>query len=167
MGRARPWRRESGSGTPPRSRASGSVIGRAATWGGTMRIAVCAFVAAIALAPPALAQGERAPTFWKTVQATCDGTAGKPASPRGRRIAQTAIDEFTSFGGHRIDSNGRLFRFGLTEAEHDEDEGGNGQGSLGHLGWWHVMKYWRGGFGGGPAAKLGRGGDSGGARPPQ
>src|SRR6202030_1339342 len=49
-----------------------------------------------------------------------------PASPLGRRIAQTAIDEFTSFGGHRIDSNGRIFRFGLTEAEHDEDEGGNG-----------------------------------------
>src|SRR6266568_4507901 len=111
MGRARPWRRGSGSGTPPRSRASGSVRAAGlATWGGTMRIAVCAFVAAIALAPPALAQGERAPTFWKTVQATCDATAAKPANPLGRRIAQTAIDEFTSFGGHRIDSNGRIFR---------------------------------------------------------
>ena len=108
-----------------------------------MRIAVCAFVAALALVPPALAQGERAPTFWKTVQAACDATAAKSASPLGRRIAQTAIDEFTSFGGHRIDSNGRIFRFGLTEAEHDEDDGGNGQASLGHLGWWHVMKYWR------------------------
>jgi len=119
-----------------------------------MRIAVCAFVAAIALAPPALAQGERAPTFWKTVQATCDATAAKPANPLGRRIAQTAIDEFTSFGGHRIDSNGRIFRFGLTEAEHDEDDGGNGQANLGHLGWWHVMKYWRAVFDDGPADKL-------------
>jgi hypothetical protein len=119
-----------------------------------MRSAVCALVAAIGIVAPALAQGERAPTFWKTVQATCDATANTPASPLGQRIAQTAIDEFTSFGGHRIDSNGRIFRFGLTEAEHDEDEGGNGQGNLGHLGWWHVMKYWRAVFDDGPADKL-------------
>jgi hypothetical protein len=119
-----------------------------------MRFAVCAFVAAIALAPPALAQGERAPTFWKTVRATCDATAAKPAGPLGRRVAQTAIDEFTSFGGHRIDSNGRIFRFGLTEAEHDEDDGGTPETNLGHLGWWHVMKYWRTLFDDGPADKL-------------
>jgi hypothetical protein len=127
---------------------------RAGGLGGTMRIAVCAFVAAIGLAPPALAQGDRAATFWKAVQATCDATAGKAASPLGRRIAQTAIDEFTSFGGHRIDSNGRIFRFGLTEAEHEEDEGGSAEASLGHLGWWHVMKYWRAVFDDGPADKL-------------
>jgi hypothetical protein len=119
-----------------------------------MRIAVCAFVAAIGLAQPALAQGEHALAFWKTVQATCNATASKPATPLGRRIAQTAIDEFTSFGGHRIDSNGRIFRFGLTEAEHDEDDGGSAEASLGHLGWWHVMKYWRALFDDGPADKL-------------
>jgi hypothetical protein len=118
-----------------------------------MRIAVCAFVAAIGLAQPALAQGERAP-FWKTVQATCDATAAKLASPLGRRVAQSAVDEFTSFGGHRIDSNGRIFRFGLTEAEHDEDDGGTAQVGLGHLGWWQVMKYWRALFDDGPADKL-------------
>src|SRR5262249_53455796 len=127
---------------------------RAGEWGGTMRIAVCAFVAAIGLAAPALAQGDRAPPFWKTVQATCDATGAKPGTPLGRRIAQSAIDEFTSFGGHRIDSNGRIFRFGLTEAEHDEDDGGSGQASVGHLGWWHVMKYWRALFDDGPADKL-------------
>jgi hypothetical protein len=117
-----------------------------------MRIAVCAFVAAVGLAGPAPAQGEH--PFWKTVQATCDATAGEPASPLGQRIAQTAIDEFTSFGGHRIDSNGRIFRFGLTEAEHEEDEGGSAEASIGHLGWWHVMKYWRAVFDDGPADKL-------------
>jgi hypothetical protein len=75
---------------------------------------------AIALAAgPALAQADKAAAkFWKPVQATCDATAAKPAGELGQRIAQTAIDEFNRFGGHQIDANGRLFRFGLTEAEH-------------------------------------------------
>jgi hypothetical protein len=122
-----------------------------------MRAALCAVVAAIGLtAQPAFAQPGRtvAPPFWKTVQATCDATAAKPPSALGRRIAQTAIDEFTSFGGHRIDANGRLFRFGLTEAEHAEEEGGGRQTSLGHLGWWRVMKYWRVLYGDEAADKL-------------
>ena len=81
------------------------------------------------LAHPAFAQADRAAaTFWKTVQATCDATAAKPAGELGRRIAQTAIDEFNRFGGHQIDANGRLFRFGLTEAEHEEDDGGSPAG---------------------------------------
>ena len=75
------------------------------------------------------AQADRtAAAFWKTVQATCDATAAKPPSELGRRIAQTAIDEFTRFGGHQIDANGRLFHFGLTEAEHEEDDGGSPAG---------------------------------------
>src|SRR5262249_59875975 len=91
-------------------------------------------------------------------QATCDSTAAKPVTPMGRRVAQTAIDEFTSFDGHRIDSNGRIFRFGLTEAEHEADDGGSAEAHVGHLGWWHVMKYWRAVFDDGPADKLeGRG----------
>src|SRR5207253_10895808 len=120
-----------------------------------MRAAVCVVVAAIGLAVhPAFAQTDRtAATFWKTVQATCDATAAKPPSELGQRIAQAAIDEFTSFGGHQIDSNGRLFHFGLTEAEHEEDDGGNRPVSLGHLGWWQVMKYWRALLGDDTAAK--------------
>jgi hypothetical protein len=118
-----------------------------------MRIALCAFVAAIGFAQPTLAQGDRVAPFWKTVQATCDATAAKPATDLGKRIAQTAIEEFTSFDGHRIDSHGRIFRFGLTEAEHEEDEGGS-DSNLGHLGWWHVMKYWRAVFDDGPNDKL-------------
>lgn len=121
-----------------------------------MRAAVCAIVATIGLvAPPAPAQADRtAATFWKTVQAACDTAAAKPASEVGQRIARTAINEFNSFGGHRIDANGRLFHFGLTEAEHEEDDGGSGQASLGHLGWWQVMKYWRALYGNDPADKL-------------
>jgi hypothetical protein len=121
-----------------------------------MRASVCAIVAAIGLAAhPASAQADRsAATFWKTVQATCDATATKPASELGRRIAQTAIEEFTRFGGHQIDSNGRLFRFGLTEAEHEQDDGGNPQVPLGYLGWWQVMKYWRAVFDDDPTDKL-------------
>jgi hypothetical protein len=121
-----------------------------------MRAFVCASVAAIGLAThPAFAQADRtAATFWKTVQVTCNATATKPPSELGQRIAQTAIDEFSLFGGHRIDSNGRLFRFGLTEAEHEEDDGGGGQANLGHLGWWQVMKYWRALYGDDTADKL-------------
>ncbi len=121
-----------------------------------MRALVCAIVTAIGLAtPPAFAQADRSPAaFWKTVQAACDATAAKPPSALGRRIARTAIDEFTSFGGHRIDSNGRLFRFGLTEAEHNEEDGGGRRTRLGQLGWWQVMKYWRALYGNDSADKL-------------
>ncbi len=111
-----------------------------------MRIIVYIIIAVIGLAAaPASAQsGRMAATFWKAVQATCDATAAKPASELGRRIAEAAIEEFNGFGGHEIDSNGRLFRFGLTEAEHkQEDDSGDEQASLSHLGWWRVMKYWR------------------------
>jgi hypothetical protein len=121
-----------------------------------MRTSVYAIVAAIGLAAhPAFAQADRAATkFWSGVQATCNATAAKAPGALGQRIAQTAIDEFTRFGGHRIDSDGHLFRFGLTEAEHEEDDGGNPRAPLGHFGWWQVMKYWRSLFGDDPASKI-------------
>src|SRR5215472_18206821 len=124
--------------------------------GGIMRIFVYAIVAAIGLAAhPAFAQADRtATTFWKGVQATCNATAAKAPTELGQRIAQTAIDEFTRFGGHQIDSDGRLFHFGLTEAEHEEDDGGNPQAPLDHFGWWQVIRYWRALFGGDPTDKL-------------
>ena len=121
-----------------------------------MRVLVCAIAAAIGLAAhPASAQSDRtAAAFWKTVQTTCNATAAKPPGEFGQRIAKTAIDEFTSFGGHQIDSNGRLFRFGLTEAEHEEDDGGDRPTTVGHLGWWQVMKYWRTLFDTDPEGKI-------------
>jgi hypothetical protein len=106
---------------------------------------ICALVVAIGfVAAPAFAQADRtAAPFWKNVQAACDSTAAKPPGALGRRIAQTAIDEYALFDGHRIDANGRLFRFGLTEAEQEKENGGNRQASPAHQGWRQVMKYWR------------------------
>src|SRR5262245_10895560 len=116
--------------------------------GGTMRARVCAIVAAIGVAAqPAYAQADAGAAFWKKVQATCDAAAAKPPGELGKRIAQTAIDEFSRFGGHQIDASGRIFRFGLTEAEHTEDDAGEPRAQLGQLGWWLVMKYWRSLFG--------------------
>lgn len=122
-----------------------------------MRAAAWAIVATAAVtAGPACAGGADPPAAsgWNAVQARCDATAAKPASALGRRIAQTAIDEFTRFGGHRIDADGRLFRFGLTEAEHEDEEGGTPQARLDRLGWWQVMKYWQALFGDDTAGKL-------------
>jgi hypothetical protein len=121
-----------------------------------MRALVCvAAVAACLAKQPAFAETDRtAAAFWKTVQATCDATAAKPVSALGQHIAQTAIDEFSQFGGHEIDSNGRLFHFGLTEAEHEEDDGGSRAPNVGRLGWWRVMKYWRALFGNDTADSL-------------
>lgn len=125
-----------------------------------MRLPVCATVAALFLvAHPASAQQDRAQNraaakFWKSVQAKCDATAAKPATELGQKIAKTAINEFNAFGGHKIDANGRLFHFGLTEAEHEEDDGGSAQATVGHLGWWQVMKYWRSLFGNDAPGKI-------------
>jgi hypothetical protein len=120
-----------------------------------MRGTVCALIVAAGLAAqPTLAQPDQtASQFWKTVQATCSATAATPGSELGRRIAQTAINEFIQFGGHQIDANGRLFHFGLTEAKH-QAEGGDRRGQLGDLGWRQVMKYWRALYGDDIANKL-------------
>src|SRR5262245_1634958 len=107
-----------------------------------------------AKAGPAAKPDPAAVKYWKAVQATCDAAAAKPASDLGKRIAQTALDEFNRFGGHQIDSSGHLFRFGLTEAEHEEDDGGAARASLDQLGWWQVMKYWRSLYGNDAASKL-------------
>ena len=115
-----------------------------------MRAPVFAIVAAISLlGQPAFAASDKQAqaTFWKSVQASCSTTAAKPTSDLGQRIAHNAIEEFARFGGHKLDANGRLFHFGLTEAEHDADDGGGKPADLNHIGWWQVMKYWRSLFG--------------------
>lgn len=121
-----------------------------------MRVLVCAVVAAAGLAAhPVFAQADRAASaFWQSVRGHCEAAGAKPPGELGRRIAQIAIDEFSSFGGHEIDSSGRLFHFGLTEAENEEDDGGNPRASLGKLGWWQVMKYWRALYGSDTPSKL-------------
>jgi hypothetical protein len=120
-----------------------------------MRAVFCAVVAASLAAPPAHAQADRAAAkFWRAVQTTCNAATGKPPGELGQRIAQVAIDEFTLFGGHRIDADGKLFRFGMTEAEHEQDDGGDRPTRVGLLGWWQVMKYWRALFDDDPNGKL-------------
>jgi len=109
-----------------------------------MRACVCTIIAVFSLtAHTAFAQGDRtAAAFWQTVQSRCDATAAKPPSALGLRIAQTAMEEFNRFGGHQIDSTGRLFHFGLTEAEHEQEHNGDRPTRLSDLGWSQVMKYW-------------------------
>lgn len=113
-----------------------------------------AIVLGLALWPAPAGADPAAAAFWKAIQARCDATAAKPPSELGGRIAQTATDEFNRFGGHEIDANGHLFKFGLTEAEHEEDDGGSRPLDLGHLGWWQIMKYWRALFDNAPNDKL-------------
>ena len=119
-----------------------------------MRALVCALLAALGLAAhPALAQADRtAATFWKTVQATWPRPRSRRASlaghcpDRDRRVHPLRWPS--------IDADGELFRFGLTEAEHEADDSGGAQASLDHLGWWQVMKYWRSLYGSDTPDKL-------------
>jgi hypothetical protein len=110
-------------------------------------------------AAPAAAQPQASPRFWPrfwpSVQKVCDQTAATKPSPLATKIAQTALDEHYRFGGHQIDSDGRLFRFGLVESEQEEEASG-AEAQLGHLGWWQVLKYWRALYGSNPkvAARL-------------
>lgn len=120
-----------------------------------MRLIVHLLAAAfIWTAQPAIAQtGQTSKAFWKNVQTLCNATAAKPSGALGQRISQAAIDEFTRFGGHRIDSNGQLFHFGPTEAEHGKESSGKPP-KAGDLGWWRVIKYWRSLYGKDFADKL-------------
>jgi hypothetical protein len=110
-----------------------------------MRAFVCTVVTVVGLtAHPAFARSDGAvAAFWQTVQARCDASAAKSSKTLGRRIARVAIEEFMHFGGHKIDANGRMFHFGQTEAEHEQEHSGDRLTRLGDLGWWQVIKYWR------------------------
>jgi hypothetical protein len=109
-----------------------------------MRVLIRAIIVMVVLAAhPLCAQADAADAaaFWKSVQANCDAAAAKPASEFGRKIGQAAIDEFAFFGGHEIDANGRLIRFGLTAAEPENDR--EGPTSISRHSWRRVMEYWR------------------------
>jgi hypothetical protein len=121
-----------------------------------MRATVIAtLVAAGLLSHEAAAQPRASSRFWPSVQKVCDQTAAAKPNALATKVAQTALDEHYRFGGHQIDSNGRLFRFGLVEAEQEEEASGP-EAQLGHLGWWQVLKYWRALYGTNPkvAARL-------------
>lgn len=103
---------------------------------------VLGIVTAWLAAGPAFGQASDA-LFWRRVQATCTETAARPASEKAMQIAQSAIDEFERFGGHKIDSDGRLYHFGAVESEQEEDDQGDKVARLGDLAWWQVLKHWR------------------------
>jgi hypothetical protein len=109
-----------------------------------MRAAVITVLVAAGLyAEQAAAQPSDSRPHWRSVQRICDQTAALKPTALASKIAQTALDEHYRFGGHQIDSDGRLFRFGLVESEQEDNDGDDGAARLGHLGWWQVLKYWR------------------------
>ena len=109
-----------------------------------MRTATFAVIVAADLCfTTTIAQPADVKTFWPRVQKVCDRTADTMPNEVATRIAQTALDEHYRFGGHQVDANGRLFRFGLVEAEQEESDGDDDEARLGDLGWWQVLKYWR------------------------
>ena len=108
-----------------------------------MRLTFTIIIAAGLCTAPATAPPADAKSFWQRAQKICDSTAAATPSEIATRIAQTALDEHYRFGGHQIDANGRLFRFGLVEAEQEESDGDDDEARLGDLGWWQVLKYWR------------------------
>lgn len=116
---------------------------------------VSALLAAGLCVAPAAAQPRDSQPLRRSVQKVCDQAAATKPTALATKIAQTALDEHYRFGGHQIDSNGRLFRFGLVESEQEEDASG-AEAQLGHLGWWQVLKYWRSLYGSNPkvAARL-------------
>lgn len=76
----------------------------------------------------------------------CRDTARGPLSPTAVAVAATAQAEHQSFGGHVIDRDGRLLRFGAVEADARRDEAAGRR-----VPWRQVMRYWEtiGGNGGG------------------
>ncbi len=77
----------------------------------------------------------------------CRETARGPLSPAAIAIAATAEREHQSFGGHVIDRDGRMLRFGAVEADAWRDETAGRP-----VPWRQVIRYWEtlGGLGEGP-----------------
>ena len=63
-----------------------------------------------------------------------------PVSERGQQLAQLALDEYAQFNGHRIDAQGRLWKFGNVEVESEPLV--DGQPSDRYA-WRRVWRYWQ------------------------
>ncbi|MBK4735337.1 DUF2272 domain-containing protein [Noviherbaspirillum pedocola] len=76
--------------------------------------------------------------------AACRATA---PSPLGTSIAAIALREYAEFDGHRIDAEGRLWKFGATESEFsvllDPGTGRRDASRPGRYAWRRVWEYWR------------------------
>ncbi len=75
---------------------------------------------------------------------TC-AASGK-THPLGLRIAAAALNEYQEFNGHRINSNGYLWKSGAAESEtellHDPDSGAADAARSGRFAWRRVWEYW-------------------------
>lgn len=100
-----------------------------------LRVAVPA-MAGLAMAASASAQGFTAPER-AALQRLCRTTAAHPPSPLALDIAAGATREHQAFGGHVIDRDGRMLRFGAVESDAFRDEAG-GRG----VPWRQVLRYW-------------------------
>jgi hypothetical protein len=79
--------------------------------------------------------------------ANADCHAAAAPSPLGAAIAASALHEYAEFDGHRIDADGRLWKFGATESEAalllDPDTGRRDAHRPGRYAWRRVWEYWR------------------------
>ncbi|MBV0881976.1 DUF2272 domain-containing protein [Noviherbaspirillum sp. L7-7A] len=69
-----------------------------------------------------------------------------PDNAVGSQIVRAAIKEYASFNGHRIDTAGRLWKFGSTETENESllnaVTGEPDSSDARHLAWRRVWEYW-------------------------
>lgn len=97
------------------------------------------FVAMLAVSIPAV--GASAQSFTSSelaaIDRRCRATAAHPPSPLAVEIATTASREHEGFGGHVIDRDGRMLRFGAVESEAFRDEAA-GRG----VPWRQVLRFW-------------------------
>lgn len=63
-----------------------------------------------------------------------------PVSERGRELAQLALAEYAQFNGHRIDAQGRLWKFGSVEVETEALVDGQPDD---RFAWRRVWRYWQ------------------------
>jgi hypothetical protein len=79
------------------------------------------------------------------VQDICNATANEKTvdkiEPAAEKIAATAEHEHQLWGGHEVDHTGRLYKFGLTETENEQEPGENSAVPLHKIGWWNVWRY--------------------------
>jgi hypothetical protein len=101
-----------------------------------MRIPALAFALALAAPQPLVAQTFTAAEA-TAIGRLCGETARQPLSPSAIAIAAAAAGEHQTFGGHVIDRDGRMLRFGAVEADAWRDEAA-GRG----VPWRQVIRYW-------------------------
>jgi hypothetical protein len=103
-----------------------------------MKILVLALAIVPALAAPLPGRAQPLPAAEAAaIGRHCAETARQPLSPTAIAIAAAAATEHQNFGGHVIDRDGRMQRFGAVEADAWRDETA-GRG----VPWRQVIRYW-------------------------